>query len=166
MSFLTSCRQRSKRSLRRRWRALVSVRELDRSARDRARPDPAFLSARMNQMGLHRGGRSAGYSAALLRSASRQRTKQRNFRPMRKTDMLKDSCKSLAELMVVLREACVEDERGFQPKRRSAGLKAVYEWMDNGVWHGVGEPSSTMPGESRKRLQKERRLSGHSARRY
>lgn len=116
-----------------------------------SQPDPAFLSARLSQMALQEGGALSGLFRGYTPRRIPQRTKKETF-DNAENRYVRGFLHSLAELLVTLHEACITDERWIPAKEVERWLEAVYEWMDNDIWAGVGELSS-MP-ENSQRLQK------------
>jgi predicted component of viral defense system (DUF524 family) len=116
-----------------------------------SQPDTAFLSARLSQMALQEGGALSGLFRGFTPRRIPQRTKRETF-DNAENRYVKGFLHDLAELLVTLHEACIVDERWIPAEEVERWLQAVYEWMDNGIWAGVGDLSS-MP-ENSQRLQK------------
>jgi predicted component of viral defense system (DUF524 family) len=116
-----------------------------------SQPDPAFLSSRLNQMAIQEGGALSGLFRGFTPRRIPQRTKRETF-DNAENRYVKGFLHGLAELLVGLHEACIADERWIPAEEVERWLEAVYEWMDNDVWSGVGDLSS-IPDNSQ-RLQK------------
>jgi predicted component of viral defense system (DUF524 family) len=129
---------------------LASV-ESPTSRQGASQPDPAFLSARANQMGFHPGGALSGLFRGFTPSRIPQRIKRETL-DNAENRYVKGFLYGLAELLVALIEACIADERWITAEEVERWLEAVYEWIDNGIWHEVGDLSATP--ENSQRLQK------------
>jgi uncharacterized protein len=132
---------------------LVSV-ESAGNRRGSSQPDPAFLSTRVNQMALLEGGALAGLFRGFTPRRIPQRTKRQTF-DNAENRYVKGFLHGLGELLVTLYEACIADERWIAAEEVERWLEAAYEWMDNGIWSGVGNFSSmprkfTAPAEERR----------------
>jgi predicted component of viral defense system (DUF524 family) len=116
-----------------------------------SQPDPAFLSARVNQMAFQEGGALGGLFRGFTPRRIPQRSKRQTF-DNAENKYVKGFLHGLGELLVTLHEACMADERWIAAEEVERWLEVAYEWMDNDIWSGVGDLSS-MP-ENSQRLQK------------
>lgn len=114
-------------------------------------PDPAFLSAHLNMMALRQGGALRGMFRGHTPRRVPQREKKQTF-DNAENRYVKGFLQALAELLVVLREACNLDEHWIAARDVERWQDTVYEWLDNSIWMDVGEISS-IP-ENSQRLQK------------
>jgi uncharacterized protein len=116
-----------------------------------SQPDPAFLSARLSQLALQEGGALRKLFRGFTPRRIPQRTKRQTF-DNAENRYVKGFLHSLADLLVILHEACIADKHWITAEEVERWLEAVYEWMDNDIWRGVRDLSS-MP-ENSQRLQK------------
>lgn len=129
---------------------LISFESAARSAGSN-HPDPAFMAARISQMAVQAGGPLAGLFRGCTPRRIPQKVKKQTF-DNPENRYVKGFLHGLAELLVILHEACLLDERWIQEEEIQRWMEVVYEWIDNGIWAGVGELSS-IPDNSQ-RLQK------------